>query len=76
MTKCGCPRKNGLHDQCPRKECQGKCACLTLPYPSCCPAAYECRFSYKTMGKRTIPFGPYPYLLFQSPCPRPCKLID
>lgn len=49
-TSCECIRRNGLQDSCPRSQCQGKCACMCLPNPSCCPSSAARRFANVTMG--------------------------
>lgn len=37
---CGCEKKNGLQDQCPRTDCLGSPECLTQPYPICGPSEF------------------------------------
>ncbi|GLV34417.1 uncharacterized protein CBL_09665 [Carabus blaptoides fortunei] len=36
---CDCEKRNGLQDQCPRSECQGRPPCLTKP-PTCPPSEF------------------------------------
>ncbi|KAF5296651.1 hypothetical protein FQR65_LT10191 [Abscondita terminalis] len=37
---CDCEKRNGLQDECKRRQCQGSPACLTKP-PTCCPSQYS-----------------------------------
>ncbi|XP_046663464.1 uncharacterized protein LOC124356325 [Homalodisca vitripennis] len=35
---CQCTKRNGLQQDCPRSECQGRPSCLDYPAPTCVPS--------------------------------------
>lgn len=35
---CQCVKRDGLQQDCPRSECQGRPACLAYPAPTCVPS--------------------------------------
>lgn len=50
-TSCDCPKRNGLADDCKRRECGGRTECMTVPNPICCPSKFYYRYSNMAMGK-------------------------
>ncbi|XP_012221162.2 uncharacterized protein [Linepithema humile] len=39
-TRCYCLHRNGLQDDCPLSQCQGRLECLIKPWPICPPAKF------------------------------------
>ncbi|XP_061387706.1 sperm mitochondrial-associated cysteine-rich protein-like [Musca vetustissima] len=75
-TTCDCIKRNGLQDKCPRSQCQGRSACMCLPTPNCCPAAFPLRFANMTMGVKKRRGGGNSCSPPGSACPPPCGSCD
>jgi hypothetical protein len=58
LHKCECPKRNGLADDCKRRECFGRPRCVAKPIPCCCPSKFVYRYANVTMGKPTYTNAP------------------
>lgn len=70
-TSCDCPKRNGLADDCRKRECFGRPRCITKPIPVCCPSKYNFRYANVTMGKPSFPRPPKKSNNNSSCCPPP-----
>lgn len=55
INPCACIKRNGLQDNCQRRECRGRPVCMTKPNAICCPSKYSSYYANMTMGKASGP---------------------
>lgn len=69
LLGCTCTKRNGIQDDCNRRDCQGPRSCLIShkkPLPACCPSIYASRFENITMGRPTDPQGEHQIRVFEN----------
>jgi hypothetical protein len=76
-TTCDCPKRNGLSDDCRKKECFGRPRCMAKPTPCCCPSKFNYRYANVTMGKPSFPIpAQKPKKSIQNDCCPPMMCME